>query len=121
MKKQLLIAVFSLLACISSRAANDAVFVWVDGTTTCYQLTSYPKVTFEGTKAILTLQGESTPVLQLDLVGNAELKVTFGEYDPSGINTPETPVTKNGKFIRGGRLIIVKDGRLYTIDGKLVD
>ncbi len=123
MKKIILTTVTLLFFCCFLYAEEiDAIFVWVDGASTCYKLECMPKVTYNNGSAILTLSGKSTPELTIPLSDNSNLKITYGIYkEPTstsvdGIND-NLKVVKNGKYITGGNLIIVKDGRKYNSKG----
>lgn len=97
--------------------------------------------------AFLTLNGQSTPVAKLALKDGAQLIVTYGEYVPSSVDassmlngnvafgenvsssTDASSVesnnvvidTQNGrKIIKGGKLIILKDGKQYNSNGTLI-
>lgn len=134
--KKAIVFLFSLVAVFSFQvqtvaAANmdaeetDAVYAWVDGASTCYRLTDMPKVTYEGTEAVLSVNG--TEQLRLDL-GEKRLVITYGVYQ-SGPSTDveqteqdqqtNSPVCQVGKYIRGGQLIIVKDGVMYNAHGRI--
>lgn len=122
MKQKLLLLAFALF-CVGIAKADtedkNAILVWVDGQSTCYQLADMPKITYSDNCAILTLKGSNTPVLTLPLNGST-VKVTYGEYVPTGINdlkSSSSKVTHNGKFVSGGKLVIIKDGKKYNIDG----
>ena len=58
----------------------------------------------------------------IDLRDNPKLIVTYGIYEDTSSSisdiTIEKPVAREGKYIIGGRLIIVKDGQLYDVSGK---
>lgn len=118
-----LVAVFSFRAQTVAAGETDAVYVWVDGTSTCYRLTDMPKVTYEGTEAILSVNG--TEQLRLDL-GEQHLVITYGVYQETPTDIEQTgqdgqtnsPVRQVGKYIRGGQLIIVRDGVRYDIHGR---
>lgn len=118
-------AIFSFQVQTVAAGETDAIYVWVDGTSTCYRLTDMPKVTYEGTEAILSVNG--TEQLRLDL-GEKRLVITYGVYQsgPStGVEQTEqdtqtnTPVRQAGKYIRGGQLIIVKDAVMYDAHGRI--
>ena len=124
--KKYLLSVMSLLSIGMAQAAetsNDAIYVWLSGTSTCYKLESMPQVSYGEGKAVLTLSGKSTPELILSLTDGAQLEVTYGIYQDqaSGIdgvsNVTESRVIKNGKYITGGHLVIVKDGKKYDSRG----
>lgn len=129
--KKSIVFLFSLVAVFSFRAQTvaaeevDAIYVWVDGASTCYRLTDMPKVTYEGTEAVLSING--TEQLRLDL-GEKRLVITYGVYQsgPStGVEQTEqdtqtnTPVRQAGKYICGGQLIIVKDAVMYDAHGRI--
>lgn len=120
-----LVAVFSFRAQTVAAEETDAVYVWVDGTSTCYRLTDMPKVTYEGTEAILSVNG--TEQLRLDL-GEKPLVITYGVYQETPTDIEQTgqdgqtnsPVQQVGKYIRGGQLIIVRDGVCYDANGRIL-
>ena len=122
MKQKLLLLALAILSIGMAKADTEdknAILVWVDGQSTCYQLADMPKITYSDNCAILTLKGSDKPVLTLPLNGST-VKVTYGEYVPTGINgvkSSNAKVTRNGKFVSGGRLIIIRDGKKYSIDG----
>ena len=115
-----LLAVFSFQVPTVAAEEADAIYAWVDGASTCYRLTDMPKVTYQGTEAVLSINGVEQ--LRLDL-GEKQLVITYGVYQ-SGPSTdieqpqPDTPVRQVGKYIRGGQLIIVRDGVMYDALGR---
>ena len=118
MRKLLLLC--SLLAVMSLQAqetVRNAIYAWVDGASTCYRLSDMPCVSYDGQTAILTIHGEEQ--LRLDL-GEKELKITYGEYVETAIEETTTPVEQVGKYIRGGQLIIVRDGVQYDALGRRI-
>ena len=123
MRKTLLTALTLFFCTYIHAEETDAIFVWVDGESTCYKLESMPKITYSNGTAILTLSGKTTPELTIPITDNNNLKITYGVYQepttPSvnGI-TATSKVVQNGKYISGGRLIIVKDGKKYDTSGK---
>ena len=123
MRKILLTALTLFFCCYIHAEKTDAIFVWIDGESTCYKLESMPKITYGNGTAILTLSGKTTPELTIPITDNNNLKITYGVYQepttPSvnGI-TATSKVVQNGKYISGGRLIIVKDGKKYDASGK---
>ncbi|MGN1246172.1 MAG: hypothetical protein ACI4UN_06025 [Muribaculaceae bacterium] len=130
MKRYLLLSAASLLAAIAVTPVNaeniNGIFAWVDGSATCFKLDQSPEVFYtevDGvTVANLSLRGATEPVLKLPLENGATLEITYGEYTdtPSGAETisVEKSAGNHGrKIIKGGRLIIVKDGRFYDING----
>ena len=72
--------------------------------------------------ALLSVEGKETPVVSLKLEGDSKLVIEYGEVDETGITTVSTKKQdgKNGKYIVCGRLVIVKDGKLYNSDGTVV-
>lgn len=120
-----LVAVFSFQAQTVAAGETDAVYVWVDGTSTCYRLTDMPKVTYEGSEAILSVNG--TEQLRLDL-GEKHLVITYGVYQETPTDIEQTgqdgqtnsPVQQVGKYIRGGQLIILRDGVCYDAHGRIL-
>lgn len=123
MRKILLTALTLFFCCSMHAEENDAIYVWVDGESTCYQLESMPKITFGNGNAILTLSGKTTPELTIPITDENSLKVTFGVYQENITTsldciTATSKVEKKGKYISGGRLIIVKDGKKYDTSGK---
>lgn len=101
--------------------AKDAVYVWASNGKYCYQLSSMPTVTYQDGCAVLTLNSSSTPELIVELKNDATLMVAYGIYDETAIENVEvdatTQIVKDGKYIHGGKLIIVKDGQHYNING----
>ena len=131
--KKLLLSVMAMLCMVVAKAdetAANAILVWVDGSSTCYKLESMPQVTYSEGAAVLTLQGKSTPELTLPLDNGAKLEITYGEYKETTAieelevatpqNTKTDTVRRVGKYISGGKLIIVRDGHQYDVSGKLI-
>ena len=123
MRKTLLTFLTLFLCTYIHAEETDAIFVWVDGESTCYKLESMPKITYSNGTAILTLSGKTTPELTIPITDNNNLKITYGVYQKTtttSVNgiTATSKVVQNGKYISGGRLIIVKDGKKYDASGK---
>lgn len=122
--KRMLPAALLLASCATAHAGqtaagNDAIYAWVGGTSTCYKLESAPKVTYADGAAVLTVDGKA--VLTLPLTDGAQLKITYGEYrQPTAVTTVGQPaaVSQSGKYIIGGRLVIVKGDKWYDINGR---
>ena len=116
-----LLAVFSFQVPTVAAEEADAIYAWVDGASTCYRLTDMPKVTYQGTEAVLSINGVEQ--LRLDL-GEKRLVITYGVYQSGPSTDTEQPqqdaqtVHQVGKYIRGGQLIIVRDGVCYDIHGR---
>jgi len=101
---------------------NDAIYVWVDGESICYKLESMPKVSYDNGSAILTLSGKTTPELIIPLSDDGNLKITYGIYkEPSSTSvdsiTLNSKVVQKGKYIVGGNLVVVKNGKKYNTKG----
>ena len=121
MMKRLIVALMGLcMSAVLQAEENDAIYVWVDGSSACYQLSKAPTVSYSGTYAVLSVDGKEE--LKLDLSDGKQLIVTYGEYDATGIDDAVVPdkVSRVGKYIRGGHLIIVKDGKQYDANGILI-
>lgn len=112
---------------IFAQAGNpDAIYVWVDGSEVCYKLETRPEVKFVDGRAVLYVDGREA--LRLDLKERGALKIVFGQYeeskDPTGImdignedGSMPSKVRLSGKIIRGGRVVVVKGGKMYGLDG----
>lgn len=122
MKKLTLTLLSFFMISMAHAEGNTAIYVWVDGSSTCYKLESMPKVTYKEGSAVLTLKGETEPELTLLLADGKKLKITYGEYQETAtcvnsIDKTLSKVTQNGKYISGGKLIIVKNGIKYDSKG----
>lgn len=128
MKKIILCGLLSLLTSVMAQAApaENGIVVYAEGLQTCYLFKQMPTVTYksEGKDvfALLSVEGKETPVVSLKLEGSSRLVVEYGEVDETGVTTVSARKQegKNGKYIVCGRLIIVKDGKLYNSDGTVV-
>ena len=82
--KFLLFAAFVLLVGAKAFAESDydGVYAWVQGESTCYRLSDYPTVEYDGMDAILSIGGVEQ--LRVD-VSQGELMVCFGTYVPSSV------------------------------------
>ena len=87
--RHLLLAVAFLLTGVSAFADEelDGVYAWVQGESTCYRLTDFPAVHYEGMEAVLSIDG--TEQLRVD-VSKGELMLTFGVYVPSTVTVTVT-------------------------------
>lgn len=65
---------------------NDALFVWADGSETCYQLDQMPKVVYDGGKAFVYVREQTNPVITFVLSSNQKIVMRYGRYIP-----PEEP------------------------------
>ena len=128
MKKIILCGLLSLLTSVMAQAApaENGIVVYAEGQQTCYLFKQMPTVTYksEGKDvfALLSVEGKETPVVSLKLEGSSRLVVEYGEVDETGVTTvpARKQEGKTGKYIVCGRLIIVKDGKLYNSDGTVV-
>ena len=128
MKKIILCGLLSLLTSVMAQAApaENGIVVYAEGQQTCYLFKQMPTVTYksEGKDvfALLSVEGKETPVVSLKLEGSSRLVVEYGEVDETGVTTVSARKQegKNGKYIVCGRLVIVKDGKLYNSDGTVV-
>lgn len=124
MKKTLLLLAIALITSLSAMAeeAFDGIIAYADGGETCYLLSEMPTVTYSEGNAILTVDGKQ--VATVELKDEQTLVITYGKYDPTGINTVDaepSKVTRIDKIITGGRLIIIgKDGKQYDAAGKVI-
>lgn len=128
MKKIILCGLLSLLTSVMAQAApaENGIVVYAEGQQTCYLFKQMPTVTYKSEGkyvfALLSVEGKETPVVSLKLEGSSRLVVEYGEVDETGVTTvpARKQEGKNGKYIVCGRLIIVKDGKLYNSDGTVV-
>lgn len=125
MKKILL---FFLCSCVFtlhalSNTLYDGIIVYTDGGEDAYLLSEMPTVTYGKNCAVINVNGKQ--VASVDLSGGKELIITYGEYKLSNIHEtsiPKDKVQKVGKYIQGGKLIIVgKDGILYDAVGRKIN
>lgn len=121
-KTILLISLFlgMSITTFAEEKVHDAIYVWIDGQSTCYRLSSMPKITYSDSRAILSFRDETTPLI-LELSEGQQLKVVYGVYEEAGVETThKQPIEQVGKYIRGGRLLIFKDGKLYDVNGRVI-
>ena len=123
MKQLFLLAV--MLTCWLTAIADtvyDGIIVYVEGTENAYLLSEMPTVTYSANNAILTVDGKQ--VASFALNDGKEVTITYGKYSLSGISTIETQsdkVRRVGKYITGGKLIVIgKDGKQYDTAGTLI-
>ncbi len=100
----------------------DAVFFWANGSSTCYQLSQMPVISYDNGAAVLTIDGIEQ--LRVDAESLEDLTITYGIYQaptPTDIKSKtaeDIKVHKVGKYIIGGRLVIVKDGQQFDAEGR---
>ncbi len=115
-------SVFVLSIGAAQAEEADAVFFWVNGSNTCYQLSQMPVVSYDEGAAVLTIDGITQ--LRVEAESLEDLTITYGIYqaptptDIESSTTEDTKVHKVGKYIIGGRLIIVKDGQQFDAEGR---
>ncbi len=121
MRKLLLFiaSVFVLSIGAAQAEEADAVFFWINGSNTCYQLSKMPVISYDNGAAVLTIDGITQ--LRVEAESIEDLTITYGVYAPADIKsmtTEDAMVHKVGKYIIGGRLIIVKDGQQFDAEGR---
>lgn len=103
---------------------DEAVFVWLNGSSTCYRLSEMPVVSYESGAAVLTIRGVEQLRVPAESIG--QLTITYGIYQPPTPTSVEPNASADavvhqvGKYIIGGQLIIVKDGVQYDVHGRLI-
>ena len=129
MKRIILSVLLSFQALLMTHAATslNGIIVYAEGQQTCYLFSQMPTVTYnyddKDTIAQLSVEAVATPVVSLKLTGESKLVIEYGEVEEeSSVNAVsiKQQTGKNGKYIVCGRLVIVKDGRLYNSDGTAV-
>lgn len=124
MKKLLffIASVFVLSIGAAQAEEANAVFFWINGSNTCYQLSQMPVISYDNGAAVLTIDGIEQ--LRVPAGSLEDLTITYGIYQaptPTDIESStaeDTKVHKVGKYIIGGRLIIVKDGQQFDAEGR---
>lgn len=117
-----LASVFVLSIGAAQAEEANAVFFWVNGSNTCYQLSKMPVVSYDNGAAVLTIDGIEQ--LRVDAESLEDLTITYGVYQapiPTDIESAtieNTKVHKVGKYIIGGRLIIIKDDKQFDAEGR---
>lgn len=130
MKRTIILFLFAMLGIIGIQAdgrkmnVDDAIYMWVNGSSVCYRLSQMPQIKFVDETFVLLIDGVEQ--LRVKTSSLEDITLTYGEYqtstptDEHSVNTTDTPVRKVGKYITGGRLIIVKDGKQYNAKGHLI-
>lgn len=128
MKKKVLLLVmmvFSITMAWADNGTINGLIATFEGSDVTYQLEKMPTVSYQkdgdNQKAILTYEGLETPIEFL-LEDGKQLVITYGTYVPSSINDIESGKVQikemnNRKYIVGGKLIIIKNGKKYAADG----
>ena len=124
MRKLILFIASMFVLSISAVQAEeaDAVFFWINGSNTCYQLSKMPVVSYDKGAAVLKIDGIEQLRVPAEYLEN--LIITYGIYqeltptDIASSTAKYTKVHKVGKYIIGGRLIIVKDGQQFDAEGR---
>lgn len=123
--KYILFITFSFFMGLSAMAEEklNGIIAYADGSETCYLLSEMPTVTYDKGNAILTIGGKQVATIKLE--GNKTLVVTYGKYVSNSIDevgVQPSKVTRNGKYIGGGRIVIIgKDGKQYDAAGKRIE
>ena len=129
MKRIILSVLLSFQALLMTHAATslNGIIVYAEGQQTCYLFSQMPTVTYnydgKDTIAQLSVEGVATPVVSLKLTGESKLVIEYGEVEEeSSVNAVsiKQQTGKNGKYVVCGRLVIVKDSKLYNSDGTAV-
>ncbi|MCQ2342208.1 MAG: hypothetical protein MJZ75_01755 [Paludibacteraceae bacterium] len=130
MKRTFILFLVALLGAIGIQAAgrkmniDDAIYMWVNGSSVCYRLSQMPQIKFVDEAFVLLIDGVEQ--LRVKTSSLEDITMTYGVYqsstptDDKSVSTTDTPVQKVGKYITGGRLIIVKDGKQYDAKGHLI-
>ena len=101
----------------------DGIFVTTTNSTICYKLEEIPSLKYseDGKSVSLYLQNSLSPSLSFELNDGNKLEIVYGTYnDNTNIKQVVVSSKKNGKFLYGGRLIIISKGKKYNLDGTLV-
>lgn len=77
-KRIIFIWLFVLISAHVYCDSHDAVYVTISGTTVSYKLSQIPIITYDGSTAILTVNGNE--VMRLPLKYGAEVELTWGSY-----------------------------------------
>ena len=115
-------SVFVLSIGAAQAEEADAVFFWINGSNTCYQFSQMPVISYDKGAAVLTIDGIEQ--LRVPAESLEDLTITYGIYqspyltDVESMTAEDTKVHKVGKYIIGGRLIIVKDGQQFDAEGR---
>lgn len=117
-----LASVFVLSIGVAQAEEANAVFFWVNGSNTCYQLSKMPVVSYDNGAAVLTIDGIEQ--LRVPAESLEDLTITYGVYqaptptDVESTTPDDTKVHKIGKYIIGGRLVIIKDDKQFDAEGR---
>lgn len=129
MKKIILSVLLSFQVLLMTHAAPtlNGIIVYAEGQQTCCLFNQMPTVTYnydgKDTVAQLSVEDIATPVVLLKLAGESKLVIEYGEVDEEAsvkAVSIKQEAGKNGKYVVCGRLVIVKDGKVYNSDGTVV-
>lgn len=120
--KNLLLSLLTLIVSTVSYAADtDCILIQADGVETSYLVSQDPKIyyqTEDGVRVARVLLGDSTtPVITVQLVGDKTLKIMYPSATDVNAILNNKPLVKDGKRIEYGRVVIIKDGRKYNVNG----
>lgn len=127
--KNLLLCIILLYAsfCVVQAENVKGIMCTYDGSETTYAFTETPIVKYITKKGVQYIQlyvsGKVAPVTQFALAEGKQLVVTYAEFEHTkieNIGSDKVHITEHDgkKFISGGKLIIIKDGKKYTIEGR---
>lgn len=117
--------IMTMLMLVASIVANaegrDAIMVYADGVEKTFLLSQAPKIyynTVDGVKtASVTVDGETTPAVSVQLVGDATMKILYVSTTDIDAIRNNQPLVKDGKVIKYGKVVILRNGKQYDING----
>lgn len=132
MKKLLLSLILDVLAVCYAQAAEPVkgIMCTYAGSETTYAFCETPIVKYQTEDGVqyakLYVSGSDNCVCSFALEGGKQLVITYGQFVPTSVgevgSDNVTITDKDGmKYIQGGRLIIIKSGKKYTIEGKEIN
>ena len=122
--KRLLFLIFTTMLALPIMADNayKGVIVYSEGGDVAYALQDIPTLKYDKGEVVLLV--ENVEVARMKVTDKKDVMVVYAAYETTGVDTPDakpSKVTRVGKVITGGRLIIIgKDGRKYDASGKEV-
>ena len=122
--KRFLIFFFTTLFALHGMAkiVAEGVIVYAEGNDVVYALQDIPTLKYDKGEVVLLV--ENVEMARFKVADKKDVMVVYAAYEATGVDTPDakpSKVTRVGKVITGGRLIIIgKDGRKYDASGKEV-
>lgn len=120
-KKFILALLTFIISTVSYAGDNDCILIKADGAETSYLVSQSPKIyyqTEDGIRVAKVLLGNSmTPVLTVQLTGDKTLKIMYPSVTDVNAILNNKPLIKDGKRIEYGRVVIIKNGRKYNVNG----